>query len=385
MNIHHVLALKRALDHLQSGRPVRTIEIAARVLEQDQENADAWFLSGVASQQAGQTIQALDHLDRACRLVPDSWDYLNHRATVLCGLGRFQEGRSDYERSLNLRHDHPETLANLARLHVLMQRHDLAQPLFRRALSLEPANPSLHGDLGVCLVALRCLDAGIASYRAGLALDPEDAEIHYNLSRALLMVGDYAGGWLENEWRWQTRHYRQVGKKFPYPLWLGEPLNGQTILLMQEQGFGDAIQMVRYAPLVARRGGKVVILCDRPLQELFAAISVVEQVLTLEDPLSKADCCCPMLSLPKIFETRLETIPLETPYLHPPPNMTLPGWNKPERHPAVGVVWRGKSRGQLTATAFKPLFQVQGIHFLSLQKDTLPGELGGLSLTDTQT
>lgn len=385
MNIQHTLALKKAFDHLQAHHPVKTIAIASRVLEQDQTNADAWFLAGVAYHNTGQSTQALDHLDRACHLVPDTVDFLNHRAMVLYHLGRINESRSDYEHSLCLNGDQPETLANLARLFIQTKQPHLARPLFQKALALDPENAIIHGDLGVCLVALKSPLEGIASYRAGLALAPEDADIHYNLSRALLMVGDYAQGWLENEWRWDAQHYRNCDKSFPFPLWQGEPLNGQKILLIQEQGYGDAIQMIRYAPLVAQRGGKVRVLCDKLLQRLFTSIPAVEHAATLESPLPEADCCCPMLSLPKLFSTSLETIPREVPYLFPPKDTPLLKWEKNTAHPSVGLIWRGKSRGQLTASAFLPLLNIPGIHFVSLQKDTLPGELDNLPITDAQT
>ncbi|MBF0174228.1 MAG: tetratricopeptide repeat protein [Magnetococcales bacterium] len=383
MNIQHILALKKALDHLQGGRPVKTMEIAARVLEQDPGNAEAWFLSGVARHQAGQALEALASLDRACQLVPDSWDYFNHRGLVHYQLGRYEECRADYEHSLVLQPDHPETLANLARLHMVMKRPELAEPLFEQALLGDPDNASLHGDLGVCRVARKNPREGVACYRAGLALDPEDADIHYNLSRALLMLGEYEEGWRENEWRWRSRHYREVTKTLPYPLWQGEALHGRTILVIQEQGFGDAIQMIRYAGLLARKGGRVRVLCDPLLRRLFAAMPSVEEAVASGTSLPHADCCVPMMSLPHLFDTRLHTIPREVPYLIPPADGAGTGWNGPPSHPAVGVIWRGKSRGQLTARALKPLFSLPGICFLSLQKDLHPGELEGLPVVDT--
>lgn len=384
MNIQHALALKKAFEYLQAHHPNKTIAIASRVLEEDPTYADAWFLSGIAYHHTGQFPRALDHLNRACQLVPDSWDFLNHRAVILYHLGRLEDSRSDYEHSLRL-HDHqPETLANLARLFIYMKQPHLAHPLFQKALALDPNNASVHGDMGVCLVALKSPHAGIASYRAGLALAPKDADIHYNLSRALLMVGDYEQGWIENEWRWHAQHYRNVSQSFPFPLWQGEPLQGKKILLIQEQGFGDAIQMIRYAPLVLQRGGKVLVLCDPLLQRLFATIPAVEHVATPESPQPEADCCCPMLSLPYRFATRVETIPREVPYLFPPQETPLLQEVPPSDHPRVGLIWRGKSRGQLTASAFAPLLDIPDIQFLSLQKDLPPHELDHLPILNTQ-
>ncbi|MBF0138671.1 MAG: glycosyltransferase family protein [Magnetococcales bacterium] len=384
MNLQHVLALKTALDHLQANRPLQALEIARNILEHNPDHADAWFLSGVASDAANQPDLALEHLNRACQMVPDSWEYLNHRALVLYHLGRFDASRADYEQSLHHKPDNPEALANLARIHMLNHRPDLALPCFHRALAQEPDNATLLGDLGVCLVALKHPREGIACYRAGLALAPGDAEIHYNLSRALLMVGDYREGWLENEWRWQTRHYQSVSKIFPHPLWQGESLQGRRILLLQEQGFGDGIQMIRYAALLAGMGGTVLVVCDQPLLRLFATMPAVQGVALFDDPPPTADYCCPMMSLPKLCDTRLETIPSVVPYLFPLPNHHLPKVWEAHKRPVVGLIWRGKTRHQLTLNLLKPLLSVQTVSFLSLQKDARTEELTGLPILDTQ-
>lgn len=384
MNHQHVLALKKALDHLQANRPHKAITIAHNLLDLDPDHADAWFLSGVAHDAIHQPDLALEHLNRACQLNPNSWEYLSHRALVLYHLGRVAASRSDYELSLSLKPDNPEALANLARIHMLEQRPDLALPRFRQALAQEPDNASLHGDIGVCLVALKCPREGIASYRAGLALDPDDAEIHYNLSRALLMVGDYREGWLENEWRWQSRHYQSVSKHPPHPIWQGEPLQGRRILLIQEQGFGDSIQMIRYAPVLARMGGTVLVLCDQPLVRLFAGMPAVTQVVSIDDPTPEADYCCPMMSLPRVCNTQLATIPRDVPYLFPLDNGLLPPWKTGQKRPVVGLIWRGKSRNQGTLQMLKPLLSLPTVHFVSLQKATTPEELANLPILECQ-
>ncbi|MBF0107767.1 MAG: tetratricopeptide repeat protein [Magnetococcales bacterium] len=385
MNIQHIRALKKGLDHLLADRPDKTLAIAARVLEQDPGNGEGWFLSGVACQRMGRHRQALDHLDQACRLAPDVADYFSHRGLVWYHLGCFGESLDDYARSLALRPDDPETLGNLARLHVAMHRPDLARPLLEKALLHDPDNAALLGDLGVCHVALKRLAEGIACYRAALERDFADADIHYNLSRALLMSGAYEEGWRENEWRWKSRHYRGVEKNFPAPEWNGEPLAGKSILLLQEQGFGDAIQMIRYAPLLARRGGCVRVLCEPLLERLFAAMPSVVEVGVPGSSLSRSDWCLPMLSLPLRFDTRLATIPRDIPYLKAPEGLTIPGWRLGRgRDPVVGLIWRGKSRGQLNACDFAPIFSIGGIRFFSLQKGLHPGELDGTPVMDTE-
>jgi hypothetical protein len=104
------------------------------------------------------------------------------------------------------------------------------------------------------------------------------------------------------------------------PQWLGEaPLQGKTILLHAEQGFGDAIQFCRYAKLVAARGATVV-LQERPaLTALLRNLEGVSRVVAGSDPLPPHDFHCPLLSLPLAFKTRLDTIPADVPYLFADP------------------------------------------------------------------
>jgi hypothetical protein len=84
-----------------------------------------------------------------------------------------------------------------------------------------------------------------------------------------LLKGDFDNGWREYDWRWRMQDFPSRRAEFDQPLWDGSDLNGKTILLYPEQGFGDTVQASRYLPLVAARGGCVVLESPASLVWLF--------------------------------------------------------------------------------------------------------------------
>jgi hypothetical protein len=151
---------------------------------------------------------------------------------------------------------------------------------------------------------------------------------------------------------------------------------GRTILLTCEQGFGDAIQFVRYAPLVAQRCQRVVLECQKELLPLFRDVPGISRLVEQQDPLPAFDAHCSLLSLPGIFATRLASIPAPVPYLKANP-ARVAKWAArlgQDRRLKVGIAWAGnaahtKDRHRSTSVAtFAPLSAIPGIALVSLQK-----------------
>jgi hypothetical protein len=179
------------------------------------------------------------------------------------------------------------------------------------------------------------------------------------------------------------------------PRWQGEALGGRTILLDAEQGFGDAIQFLRYAPLVAERGGRVVVRCAPELATLFASTEGVAAVVRRGEALPAFDAVCPLPSLPRVFGTTLENVPARVPYLVPDPGKAahwrdrlagIPGECK------VGLVWASQSSHRtagaksISLAALAPIGEVPGARFYSLQKGEAAREAqrppAGMRITD---
>ena len=153
-------------------------------------------------------------------------------------------------------------------------------------------------------------EEALESFSAAIAVDPERAEAHYNQSLVRLRLGNFKNGWPQFEWRWKKFVGAGQQRFSGAPLWRGDaPLADKTILLLAEQGLGDSIHFMRYAPLVAALGARVVLGVQSPLQALAATVPGVTLVAGEGEPLPPLDFHCPLLSLPLAFKTDRATVP----------------------------------------------------------------------------
>src|SRR5262249_33278067 len=148
---------------------------------------------------------------------------------------------------------------------------------YEEALRLAPQHVEAHSNLANAWKDQGRLAAALAGYQTALWLKPDDPSTHWNRALALLQGGNFEEGWPEYEWRWRRKRDRVW--PFPGPMWDGSPLAGRTILLWGEQGLGDSIQFVRYAPLVAQAAARVLLICPSPLVRLLATSEGVEKAV----------------------------------------------------------------------------------------------------------
>ena len=204
--------------------------------------------------------------------------------------------------------------------------------------------------------------------------EPDNPSTRWNRSLALLQMGDYERGWQEYEWRWRKRDARP--RRCPQPLWDGSPLEGKTILLWSEQGLGDAIQFARYAPLVKERGGRVVLECLHILTDLFRGTPGVDEVVAEGAPSPPFDVHAPLMSLPHLLGTALDTVPADVPYLvADPQRVALWKQRLAEINGfRVGIVWQGNPfhkwdrHRSVPLWRFAALADVPSVTLVSLQK-----------------
>ena len=218
---------------------------------------------------------------------------------------------------------------------------------------IRPDSVVALNNLGVTFNGLNRCDEALAKFDEALALQPDHAEVHFNRSLLLMTAGALREGFTEYEWRWRQQSWIERRRNFPQPLWLGAQLiAGKTILLYAEQGFGDALQFVRYAAQVAGRGARVILEVHPPLKALMAGIEGMA-VLGEGEPLPDFDLHCPLMSLPLAFGTALETIPAGVPYLRVPAGR-LAEWQArlgdPERARGSASSGRGAQRTRTIAT-----------------------------------
>jgi len=260
---------------------------------------------------------------------------------------------------------------------VSAERGEAAKALeaYRRAITIKPTYAEAHTNLGNALAAAGQEEEAATAFRGAVELAPHSVPAHWNLAVELLRQGDFRNGWKEHEWRLKAKSQFPV-RSFPQPQWTGEDLNDKTILLHAEQGFGDTIQFVRYAPLVAARGGRVILECQPELYRLLKGLVRTEGLVARGDPLPPFDLQCPLLSLPLAFETTLETIPARKPYLSVAAEYVRAWATKMPSVTGtlnVGLCWAGSPTHSNDASRSIPLADLSplafdGVTFYSLQR-----------------
>ncbi len=329
---------------------------------------------------------------------PDQVFALSNLAWMREQQGLFGEAESYYLRALAQTPDDVHLLQNLGALLMRMRRPVEAERISRRVLVLAPELPSAWSNLGALLAALQRETQAERCYRQAIALDGAYANARYNLSYLLLRQGRFPEGWQMLEARPQPTAF---GEYFRFPRWQSEPLAGQSILICPEAGMGDMLLLCRYVAVLRELGAaRVSMLCHAPLKALLQTLDGLDEVIAIGEavPAEGWDYWAPVLSLPDLCGTTLETIPAATAYLRAQPQ-AVQDWA--ERLPAaplrVGLAWKGNvqfenddARSLASLDALAPLGAVEGVQFVSLQKGAGEGEIsdaitlagGGAALTD---
>jgi len=338
------------------------------------EQAMQRFELGHALLAGGDAVAAAECFLAAAQLAPDFAPAWLDLAETLRSLGAVADAAAMAEQALALRPGDPHSLQVMGNA-----RHDLgdfaaAAACYRTALIRAPDHAGLWTNLGNSLQAMgRAADALAVQDRA-VALAPEDPEARFCRALTLLAAGDFARGWAEYEWRF--RRAGRAGRRLG-PVWRGGPIEGRRILLHAEQGHGDTLQFLRYVPLVAARGGRVVLEVQPALRRLAETVPGAAEVIATGETLPPFDTHSPLLSLPLAFETRLSSIPAAVPYLAADPG----AWA--ERLPAgrrIGLCWAGAGteqglpfaldrRRSLDPRLLAPLAGLPGAVFVSLQRE----------------
>lgn len=383
-------ALNAAVNHHMAGRADAAADAYRRILAAEPAQPDALHLSGVLRAQTGDTAAAPRWIGRAVRVRPAAPAPWSHLGAALRAAEMPERAEPVLRRALALDPADGDALeAQGASLHALA-RYAEARRWLERAVRLRPGHAATLLNLGTVLRDLRRFDEAEACFDAVLARNPASADAHLARAVGRLVRGDLRAGWEGFEHRW---------RRFATPSWAGQPPGGATILLHMDQGFGDAIQFVRYAPLVAqiaaRHGGRVILETHMLLYRLFNSClgrlpgSSIQVLVRGEDP-PPHDIHCPLMSLPRAFATELGTIPADVPYLAPDPGDVgrwrdrLAGVDGGGTGLRVGLVWAGNPRHRndrnrsIPAAALLPLLMVPGVRFVSLQTGDAAADLNRL-------
>jgi Flp pilus assembly protein TadD len=317
--------------------------------------------------------EAVPHFLAAIQLGSSSVDVFAGLASILLDLHREEDVLKVCDLGLLACQDHFALLGNRSVALVRLGLLDEALTYCRSQLDLQPGDERVWGNMGGILRELGRLQEAEEALRHACLLAPQNARAHYNLALVLLLAGKYREGFREYEWRWQGAAMQDRQPDFVQPMWDGSFLNQEHILLHAEQGLGDTIQFVRYLPLVAHSGGRIVLQVQPSLVRLIGWLQGGHQVANSVLPAGGFASHCPLLSLPLVFGTELDSIP-------PPASFVIPAairesWahRTASDKPKVALVWAGSPaqeddrRRSLPLRALRPLTDVSTLDFFSLQ------------------
>lgn len=357
------------------GRIDEAIELTRRAITLNPRQANYRVNLGCFLTECGQIAAAAAALREAIVLNPQLPQAHFNLGNALRDLGEFDDAIASYERALALRPNDPMTHNNLGIVLARQGKLLEAQACYRRVLEMAPNYLPALNNFGTMAFELADWTTALATYERVLHLNPTESDARFNRSLVWLLHGDYARGWPEYEYRWRAQGL-VLPRHADHPRWLGEPLDGRTILVHAEQGLGDTLHFVRYLPLVAAEGGRVLFECEPAVRRLAMSVAGVDDCFATGDKLPPFDVQIPLLSLPGVFGTTEATIPREVPYLTAPCDEAA-RWKARFAELAgvkVGIAWQGDPKNRrdrarsIPLASFEWLAKIPGVHWFSLQK-----------------
>lgn len=400
-------ALRTGLEHHRAGRLVEAEQLYRHVLQIHPRHAGAIHLLGLIAFQIGKHDVAVDYLTQAIKVDAFHAPFSADLGEIYRAMGKFPEAIAAYRAALRLNPEMPDTQNSLGTLlqaqdraaeaaacfreavqfnprfieayrnlgNVLEAQGQLAeaQSAFEKAAQLAPDSIEVQLGLGKCLRAQGNWSGALDCYEKASRLQPDLAAVHYDAAQARLALGDFANGWREFEWRLQCPAVAH--RTYPLGVWNGAALQGHRVLVHAEGGLGDTLQFIRFLPQVAERGGLAIVEVPPELVPLLEQ-SGFENLLRAGESPAPCHLQAPLLSLPGILGTTLDTIPAPAAYLTARPRLVAQWGQKLSELTGckVGIAWQGDPRHPLDRlrsiplAEFKPLVEVPGVRLISLQK-----------------
>jgi len=347
--------------------------------------------------------------EAAIRLMPESAEPHNGLGLIHLSQKRHSEAERCFVAALRLKPGFAAAQNNLGRVYSELKQYDTAIACFRKAIDFDPGHSHARINLGLTLnqlgehkqalsILLAChagipdqlelihglgtasfalgrLSEAMQYYREALALDRDYANAHFGLANIALLQGDLAAGWEEYEWRTRLPGYAQ-NYNTAKPRWHGEPLNGKTLLINAEQGYGDVLLFARFIPRIGISDAQIIFRCDQQLVRLMENSAVVKRILRLEagEP-DAADVWIPLLSIGQALGIGIADLPGPVPYLWAP-EVLAEAWRQKlggDERFRVGLAWGGNpqrahQRGRVPSVDdYSALAGVPGVAFYNLQ------------------
>lgn len=286
-----------ALDQL--GAPGRACESYRQALALDPLSAPLWSRLGLAQRAAGHLDDALASQRRAAALAPGAGEILCNLVQALLDADAPEEALDVAHKAAALAPDLPEANEACTAALTALARIEEALTACERTIALLES------------------DAPATAARTGSKLD----KMRVNHALLLLTLGRFREGWSAFEHRHRLAATAPPGIAAHLPrLRPEDPVAGRRVLLTGEQGLGDTLQFVRFAPALAARGAHLSLAVHPALQGLLSHATGIEEIISEGAAATGLDAFCPIASLPHVLGLDSESDFLSAAYLAPDPN-----------------------------------------------------------------
>ena len=342
-----------------------------KALEINPDHEAATFALAERLDDEGAFDEVISRLERLAKAKPDAARVPLTLANFLRKYGRLEEAIAQWRSGLAKAPQWDDSWRDLGLGLEHLNRTEEAADAYRQAVNAAPEKAENHRYLGSALLDAGQLDEALAAYGQAVGTDPENAEAHWGRFWVRALRGEFPKAWDDYEWRWKLRNRTTPELDDSAPLWEGGDLTGQTFFLRAEQGYGDTLQTIRYAPVLAEMGATVKVGCPPALARLFADAPGVSEVVAGNAGNVSFHSHQAMFSLPRILGTTLENIPGTGPYLTAPApdGIELPATTGVFR---IGLTWHGSGsqtpdRRSVPFGQLLPLLGQEQAMFFSLQ------------------
>lgn len=359
----------------QLGRLAEAAERYRAALQLRPGDSNAHDELGSVLFQLGRGEEAIASFQAALRFAPNFAKAWTNLGIAFQDSHRLDEALTAHQRARELADDVPEVHNNLGIVLKQVGRLSEAEAAFQRALELRPNYGFAVYNLGNVQLELAQFEQASESFATAARILPDFVEPRFNRAMVQLLHGDFATGLAGYDLRWEIKQGKKKRREFLAPLWNGEALTGRTLFVYSEQGFGDTFQFIRYASLLKNLGARVVFECRPELMPLLSPCQGVAELVPRGGELPTHDFQIPLMSLPRVFQTRLDSIPADVPYLTADPMLSHCWWETLQAIPGfrVGIAWQGSPTyvrdigRSIPLRNFAPLAAVPGVRLISLQ------------------
>ncbi|NWF97982.1 MAG: tetratricopeptide repeat protein [Nitrospirae bacterium] len=401
-----------------------------KALELNPQLADAYNNIGNYFFNKNEIDQAINYYLKALKLEQNFATY-NNLGNAFKEKGLLEEAIKFYEKALNFNQNAVNTAIDLGNLIRKKGKLDEAICFFQNLIDKNPQNPVVYINMAVIFQEKGLLDEAFKYYNKALEINPNVAEgynnlalafiekglyeealsnlekslqlkpslasAHFNLAMLLLLKNNFSKGWEEYEWRWKTSDFKSIKFNYSQPLWDGSDKNGRIILLHAEQGLGDTIHFMRYIKLVIEKNMEVIFRCPKELISLAKYSFPEVKIIPFEESLPDFEVHCPLMSLPLILKTTIDSIPAQIPYISVDSSL-INFWTekiKDNSNLKIGIAWSGNPKYKrdkqrsCSLKNFLEILKIKPISFYSLQKGSgseqvkeLPEEINLIDFTE---